>query len=59
MKKLWSVILCAVLLLGILPLDAMAATEYELYIAGVKVTSSNRTDVLGDGAFFITPRQTL
>ena len=55
MKKLFSVILCAVLLLGLLPLDALAVTEYELYVAGVKVTSSNKADVLGDGAFSFDP----
>ena len=55
MKKLFCVILCAVLLTGILPLDALAATEYDLVIAGITVTSLNKNDILGNGALSFDP----
>ena len=55
MKKLFCVILCAVLLTGILPLDALAVTKYELYVADVQVTNANKYDITGDGAFSYDP----
>ena len=56
MKKLCSFILCAVILLGLLPFTPASAAEvYDLKIAGVQVTSANNNNVLGDGAFSYDP----
>ena len=54
--KIVSVILAAVMLFGLLPLTAASAgTEYDLKIAGVTVTETNKNDILGDGAFSYDP----
>ena len=45
--------LLSLVLLGLLPLLAVQAqtTDYDLYICGTQVTSTNASDVLGDGVF--------
>lgn len=52
MKKLWSMILAGAMCVSLLPSAAFATeevTEYDLWVGGVRVTSANQSDVLGDG----------
>ena len=52
-KRVLSMLLALVLLCGLLPLGALqaeaAVTKYDLFVAGVQVTSDNKTDILGNG----------
>ena len=55
MKKLLSLLLAVVLVVGLLPATAQAALEYDVWVGGVRVDSSNASDVLGDGTVVFTP----
>ena len=51
-KRFLSVIMSAIMLIGIIQINVFAAssdTVYDLYVAGIQVTEKNRNDVLGDG----------
>lgn len=48
-KRILSIVLTALMLLGISAVGVSAETVYDLYVGEVTVTSSNATDVLGDG----------
>ncbi|MBQ6552625.1 MAG: dockerin type I repeat-containing protein [Clostridia bacterium] len=53
LRKLLSTIIAAAMLLALLPnaFIPASAAEYDLLVAGVKVTDANKSDILGDGAF--------
>ena len=53
--KLLSVLLTVVLIVGLLPVTALAAEEYDVWVGGVRVTEDNKDDVLGDGTVVFTP----
>lgn len=48
-KRVLCVILAVLLLTGMSLIGVSAATYYNIWVAGVQVTSSNASDVLGDG----------
>ena len=61
-KRILSLLLALTLVCGLLPAlptglitRAEAAEEYDLYVAGVKVTAANCWDILGNGAFSYDP----
>ncbi len=60
-NSIWSVpaalssIILTVLLFSLLTVTAGAATEYDLWIDGTRVTSENMSDVLKNGAFSYAP----
>lgn len=53
-NKLLSVLLTLCMVLSLLPVTAEAATYYNVWVAGVQVTSDNMTNVLGDGTVSYT-----
>ena len=54
-RKWLSLLLAVVLVVGLLPVTAQAALEYDVWVGGVRVDSSNASDVLGDGTVVFTP----
>ncbi|MBR5384145.1 MAG: hypothetical protein IK133_10000, partial [Clostridia bacterium] len=51
MRKLLSLLLVLALCIGLIPLTAVPvfATDYDLWVGDVQVTSDNASDILGDG----------
>lgn len=48
-KKLPVLLLSLVLCVSLLPIGAMAAIEYGVFVGNTQVTSDNAADVLGNG----------
>lgn len=48
-KRIISILLAAMLLVGMSVANVSAAESYNLWVGGVRVTSSNASDVFGDG----------
>ena len=57
-RRLFSLALCLVLLLGLLPVSAHAA-DYDMFITNVRVSDENKDDILGDGVFRFDGDRTL
>ena len=59
-KRIISLIIMAIMLLGVLPLNAFAATKYNVWVAGKQITSQNAQDLFGDGTVsFMSDTNTL
>ncbi|MBP5289660.1 MAG: hypothetical protein J6Z79_07320, partial [Clostridia bacterium] len=51
-RRILALLLALTMILPVLPaLPVLAETEYSLTVAGTKVTSANKSDVLGNGTF--------
>ena len=48
-KRILSIALCLIMLCSLLPITAMAATDYDIWVGGVRVTSDNAANITGDG----------
>ncbi len=47
--RLVAMLLSLILVIGMMPTTAFAATDYELWVAGTQVTSENADNILGNG----------
>ena len=54
-KKIFTLFLAICMICTILPFGAMAASDYEIMVGDVQVTSANKSDVLGDGTVKYDP----
>ena len=48
-KRILSIALCLIMLCSLLPISAMAAETYKIWVGGVQITSDNAENVTGDG----------
>ena len=48
-KRILSIALCLIILCSLLPISAMAAETYKIWVGGVQITSDNAENVTGDG----------
>ena len=59
-KRIISLIITVIMLIGVLPLTAFAATKYNVWVAGKQITSQNAQDLFGDGTVsFMSDTNTL
>lgn len=57
-KRMLSLLLCAVMIAGLMPMSVSALEEYEYpYIAGTQITDATASDVLGDGTVSYDPEK--
>ncbi|MBQ8893754.1 MAG: hypothetical protein IJ043_05020 [Clostridia bacterium] len=59
-KRLWSMLLAVVMLLGLLPMAKVEAEDviyFNTWVAGVQITSENMNNVAGGGTVIYTPAQ--